>query len=312
MIPMAAPRVRSRAAYVRSIASAAAAVVCAACGGGSSSPTSPSPSPPPSVPVSNSCSAIGIAIVNVLNRSTAASPVVLVNMRGADGVPTGSRSEPVIASRAVLTAAHCLAGSVGSVRIFLGTGNWTRRAIVLAYPGYQKRSGRRLDVGGRRMSDELLGLSAGSGALQPRCTRRRDGDYRGLGQRSEPGGVHAPRRIDNDHRGGKTQLETQYSATASSVCSGDLGGPLLLQEDGVWAVAGITSAVTTTACSFGTNYFANVRNANITSFILDQVPDAARREHERRIRNPVRGMPIGTRTPDLTSLSFDTLRSRLK
>ena len=76
---------------------------------------------------------------------------------------------------------------------------------------------------------------------------------------------------------GSTQLQTQYSATASSVCSGDSGGPLLLQEGGVWAVAGITSAVTTTACSFGTNYFANVHNPNITSFILGLVPDAARR-----------------------------------
>jgi hypothetical protein len=52
---------------------------------------------------------------------------------------------------------------------------------------------------------------------------------------------------------------------------------LLLLEGGVWAIAGITSAVSTTACTFGTNYFANVRNSNISAFILGQVPDASRK-----------------------------------
>jgi secreted trypsin-like serine protease len=274
MIPIAAPPVRSRAAYVRAIAFVAV-VVCAACGGGSSSPASPSPSPP-SVPVSNSCSAIGIAIVNGVTCSTAASPVVLVNMRGPDGVPIGSCSGTVIASRAVLTAAHCLAGSVGSVRIYLGSGPEVIARSFSAYPGYRESDPAGLDVGVVLMSDDL-----GRAPVPVLLSRdARVGETAILaGWGNDQNQVASTLRAGSTTitAVGSTQLQTQYSATASSVCSGDSGGPLLLQENSVWAVAGITSAVTTTACSFGTNYFANVRNANITSFILDQVPDAARR-----------------------------------
>ncbi len=74
-----------------------------------------------------------------------------------------------------------------------------------------------------------------------------------------------------------TLIQTQFSSSASAVCSGDSGGPLLISDGGSWAVAGITSAVTTTACSFGTNYFANIRNASISSFVLNAVPQAQRR-----------------------------------
>jgi hypothetical protein len=35
--------------------------------------------------------------------------------------------------------------------------------------------------------------------------------------------------------------------------------------------------VTGTACTFGTNYFANIRNPSITAFVLGRVPNAAQR-----------------------------------
>src|SRR5919109_3797438 len=90
------------------------------CGGGTSS-TSTSPSPAPSVPTTSACGAIGAtAIVNGADCATANSPVVLLNILATDGVQTGACSGTIIAARAILTAAHCLAGDVGTVRIYLG------------------------------------------------------------------------------------------------------------------------------------------------------------------------------------------------
>ncbi len=72
-------------------------------------------------------------------------------------------------------------------------------------------------------------------------------------------------------------LQTTSTTTASSVCQGDSGGPILVQEDGTWAIAGVISANSTLACSYGDNFYAAVRAAENQSFILARVPDAARK-----------------------------------
>ena len=61
------------------------------------------------------------------------------------------------------------------------------------------------------------------------------------------------------------------------MCQGDSGGPILLSEGGVWAVGGIISANETLACSFGDNFYASIRNPEISGFVLARVPDAGRR-----------------------------------
>ena len=72
-------------------------------------------------------------------------------------------------------------------------------------------------------------------------------------------------------------IQTTFTTTASSVCQGDSGGPILVQEANAWSVAGVISANSTLACSFGDNFYANLRHPDISSFILSRVPDAARR-----------------------------------
>jgi hypothetical protein len=61
------------------------------------------------------------------------------------------------------------------------------------------------------------------------------------------------------------------------VCSGDSGGPLLLQEGGAWAIAGITSATSNVVCNTGTNFYQAIRQQNVRSFILQHVPGVAQR-----------------------------------
>ena len=72
-------------------------------------------------------------------------------------------------------------------------------------------------------------------------------------------------------------LETQFSASVSSVCSGDSGGPILLSEAGAWTVGGVTSATSANVCNTGTNFYVAIRPNAIASFITSQVPDAVQR-----------------------------------
>ena len=44
----------------------------------------------------------------------------------------------------------------------------------------------------------------------------------------------------------------------------------------MWSVAGVISANETLACSFGDNFYANLRHPDISAFVLGRVPDAAR------------------------------------
>jgi hypothetical protein len=74
-----------------------------------------------------------------------------------------------------------------------------------------------------------------------------------------------------------TRLETIFASNVSSVCSGDSGGPILLSENGTWTIGGVISATSDTACNTGTNFYISIRNPTISSFIVSQVPDAARR-----------------------------------
>jgi hypothetical protein len=76
---------------------------------------------------------------------------------------------------------------------------------------------------------------------------------------------------------GATVLQTEFSTTTGGICAGDSGGPILLMEQGVWTIGGITSAATAVTCNTGSNFYVNIRGSSVTSFILDAVPDAARR-----------------------------------
>ncbi len=260
----------------------ACAALLAGCGGErTSAPTSPTAAPTPSVSacdVIRGAAGLTVGIVNGTDCSAwaAQSSVVLVNLRDKADLPTGACSGTVIGSRAVLTAAHCLSGDTAAVRLWLGPGTLEIRAESFqAIPLYRENTDSP-DVGvviapqdlGRAPMPLLVSREARVGETAVIAGWGKDQFGNGTILRAGTTTIAAV---------GTASLETRYSETSSGVCSGDSGGPLLLSQDGVWAVAGVTSATDVGgSCTAGSNYFTKVSHPQVAAFILALVPDARR------------------------------------
>jgi len=257
-----------------------ASAVTAACGGSPAAPSTPTPAP--SVPSNTACSSLGLgvpastSIVNGAECSAANSPIVLLNIKDPSGAQAGSCTGTVIAARAILTAAHCLQGQVGSINVFLGTGAQQVTSSFASHPLWRDSSTTAYDVG-------VLTMPADIGRTPVPLLLSRDAR---VGETAivTGWGKDAIGALATLRAGSATltavsalTLQTTYTTTAGSVCQGDSGGPILIQEGGTWSVAGVISANSTLACSFGDNFYANLRHPDISSFILARVPDAARR-----------------------------------
>jgi secreted trypsin-like serine protease len=209
-------------------------------------------------------------------RGTACSPagttVVLLNLRDQDGLPSGACSGSVIAPRAVLTAAHCLAGETGAVRVYPGTGDVIDAISFHIHPRYREDDSSSPDVGvvltgqdvPRPTVPLLWSRDAAVGEQAVIAGWGKDEFGRGTTLRAATTVVAA---VFTNF------IETRVDAAGSGVCSGDSGGPILLSEAGVWAIAGVTSAGSFGgSCIEGSNYFTNVRHPDVRSFIAGLVP----------------------------------------
>ena len=261
------------------LAIAGLAGILAACG--SSTPLSTT-GPTPTVPPSSACDALGrtagssVAIVNGAECSAARSAVVLLNIRDDDGFALGACSGTIIAPRAVLTAAHCLDEDAGIVRVWLGSGAEIVAESFVAHPSYRPNSATALDVGIVLMAQDLPRTPV------PLLTGRdaRVGEtaiLAGWGRNQMSVGATLRAGSATITSVGALFLETQHTTNASSICLGDSGGPIMLEEGGGWTVAGISSAASVATCNTGTNFYVSIRHPTVMSYILDNVPNAGQR-----------------------------------
>lgn len=264
---------------VKTAGAAIIAITLAACGSSSpATPTSPAP-----IPAADACGALGalsstfgssISILSGAACSADRSPVVKLNVEDSIGF-AGTCSGTVIQPRVVLTAAHCIDEGVQRVRVWPGTGPEFISQSHVFYPNYRfNQSG--FDVGLIFMAEDLPRPSV------PILTSR---DARVGETAIVAGWGRDENSITTSLRAGSTTisavsltyLQTRYAPPASSICSGDSGGPILLQENGAWVIGGISSATSENACNTGDNFYQTTRHPSVRDFLLQHVPAIGQR-----------------------------------
>lgn len=234
------------------------------------------------------CSALeltdGIATAKIANGTPCAgltkSPVVVILKNMPDG-GTGLCSGTMLSPNKVLTAAHCLKGAE-SIDILFGTAT-DKFAYVTAsswdiHPSFTRNPNGTLvnDVGIVHAPVSLpvpnLPILA-SGAPQIGNRVSIFGYGITAGAANDYGQLHAGSMIiagvDSNN------IYANYEASSSNVCSGDSGGPLLMQIGIQQVIVGTTSYGNSANCLVGeTSVFMNLQAPEIQSFIRSVAPDA--------------------------------------
>lgn len=208
------------------------------------------------------------------------SPVVVVLKTSPDG-RIGLCSGTMLSPNKVLTAAHCLEGA-SSIDILFGTST-EKFAFVTAsswdiHPAFTRNANGTLvnDVGIVHSPTSLPVPSLPILSSSPPQIGNKVSIF-GYGVTSGSADDYGKLRAGAMTIGGVdgSNIYANYEASSSNVCSGDSGGPMLLQVGGQQTIAGTTSYGNSVNCSVGeVAVFMNLQSPSIQSFIRSVAPDA--------------------------------------
>jgi secreted trypsin-like serine protease len=208
------------------------------------------------------------------------SPIVVIIKNLPDG-SAGLCSGTLLTSNQVLTAAHCLEGAA-SINVYYGA--TTEKFSLLTGsswsidPGYTRFSNGTLinDVGVINLS-RAVNLPAVPILVSspPKVGQR--GSIFGYGVATGGGDDYGVLRSGTMTIGGVNteSIQANFEEGSSDVCSGDSGGPLILEVGGQQAIAGITSYGSSASCSVGEqSVFINLQSPSVQKYLRSAAPGA--------------------------------------
>jgi V8-like Glu-specific endopeptidase len=220
------------------------------------------------------------------NACSGASPVVELLLGNGNGSYFSRCSGTVVSNRGIVTAAHCFAPGQQSVQeVLIRTGNISVPASSFgAHPSWESSPGdnvvERHDVAYVIASQDLavnqvpilanndlvVGesvLIAGYGLTETDVINNTDSE-----------GLRAGYMSLNSFE--STSIIALFDGrTGSNSCSGDSGGPLMVQRSGTWYLAGVTSNGDNQYCGAGgdsdTSRWANINLSTNRSFLQEHL-----------------------------------------
>lgn len=236
----------------------------------------------------NACEAVGLKVASGVECTIGDNPVGssivrldILDPLGETGVCTGV----AIDQYSVLTASHCFLFEYASVDVSTFAGSQRASRVVL-HPGFSvdlffQQAGAVVNDAALVFVDAPLGVASSPLLLSRSPVVGEEAVVSGFGN-DRPSGGSGIMRAGNAVVASVTgqHVVIEYKNSQSHPCPGDSGGPLLVQQGGVFAVVGVVSQSDLSVppnrvCRKGDiTLYASIQDPSILSFIQQYVPNA--------------------------------------